>query len=75
MIPVYLDYKVDDPGKDVGNKTTSRAFLARMKFPSHPMHKESAMVQGTSIPSSKVELAEREDIDVEHYFASFHSGR
>ena len=73
MIPVYLDYKVDDPGKDVGNKTTSRAFLAYKSLSSHPSHKEVARCQGTKIPSSEIEPVEREDISFEHYVAYFHS--
>ena len=73
MIPVYLDYKVDDPGKDVDNETTSRAFPVNRSLPGHPDCKELARCQGTKIPSNEVELVEREDISFEHYVAYFHS--
>ena len=65
MIPVYLDYKVDDPGKDVGNKTTSRAFPVNRSLLGHPDCKELARRQGTKIPSSEVFSVELEDISVE----------
>ena len=66
MIPVYLDYKVDDPGKDVDNETTSRASPVNRSLTCHPDYKELARCQGTKIPSSEVLPVERADISFEH---------
>ena len=65
MIPVYLDYKVDDPGKDVDNETTNRAFPVNTSLLGHPDCKELARRQGTKIPSNEVLSVELEDISFE----------